>query len=126
MLRNTYFQNISTLHTYIISVCVCVCLELGEGPFTLSATELNDSVCVFGANVSSGEVFPLLKTSAQPTAIFNLMITSGLYKERASREITLLHVIITCYMIFDGDQSWKLTPACQPNVSIMFCFSPGR
>ncbi|XP_046719768.1 otogelin-like protein isoform X1 [Silurus meridionalis] len=63
--------------------------ELGEGPFTLYATEQNDSVCVFGANTSSGEVFPLLKTSAQPTAIFNLMITSGLYKERASRVPTV-------------------------------------
>uniref|UniRef100_A0AAR2L9B6 Otogelin-like n=1 Tax=Pygocentrus nattereri TaxID=42514 RepID=A0AAR2L9B6_PYGNA len=59
--------------------------QLGDGPFTLSTIELNDSVCVFGANVSSGEVFPLLRTNAQPTAIFNFMITSGLYKDRASR-----------------------------------------
>lgn len=79
--------------TYLCYVCFCVglCLELGEGPFTLSATELNDSVCVLGANVSSGEVFPLLKSSAQPTAIFNLMITSGLYKDRASRKGTRSH-----------------------------------
>ncbi|KAF5892797.1 otogelin-like protein, partial [Clarias magur] len=59
--------------------------ELGEGPFTLSTNEMNDSVCVFGANVSSGEVFPVLKTMAQPAAIFNLMITGGLFKGRASR-----------------------------------------
>uniref|UniRef100_A0A8B9GWV8 Otogelin-like n=1 Tax=Astyanax mexicanus TaxID=7994 RepID=A0A8B9GWV8_ASTMX len=60
-------------------------MELGDGPFTLSIIERNDSVCVFGANVSSGEVFPLLRTSGQITAIFNFMITSGLYKDRASR-----------------------------------------
>ncbi|XP_035381341.1 otogelin-like protein [Electrophorus electricus] len=59
--------------------------ELGEGPFTLSSTERNDSVCVFGANVSSGEVFPLLRSSAQPPSMLNIMITSGLYKDRASR-----------------------------------------
>nr|XP_055029604.1 otogelin-like protein isoform X1 [Misgurnus anguillicaudatus] len=59
--------------------------ELGEGPFTLSNGEQNESVCVFGANVSSGEVFPLLKTSAQPSTIFHFMITTGLYKDRASR-----------------------------------------
>lgn len=70
---------------------MCLRLELGEGPFTLSVSELNDSVCVFGTNVSSGEVFPLLKTNAQPTAIFNLMITSGLFKDRASRKSSLLH-----------------------------------
>ncbi|KAK3549020.1 hypothetical protein QTP70_025092 [Hemibagrus guttatus] len=78
-----------TVHWRSPTVCPYDCeyynQELGEGPFTLSATELNDSVCVLGANVSSGEVFPLLKSSAQPTAIFNLMITSGLYKDRASR-----------------------------------------
>uniref|UniRef100_A0A671KKB5 Otogelin-like protein n=1 Tax=Sinocyclocheilus anshuiensis TaxID=1608454 RepID=A0A671KKB5_9TELE len=59
--------------------------ELGEGPFTLSSAEQNDSVCVFGANVSSGEVFPLLRTNAQPSTIFHFMITTGLYKDRASR-----------------------------------------
>ncbi|TSL75303.1 Otogelin-like protein [Bagarius yarrelli] len=78
-----------TVHWRSPTVCPYDCeyynQELGEGPFTLSVTELNDSVCVFGANVSSGEVFPLLKSSSQPTAIFNLMITSGLYKDRASR-----------------------------------------
>ncbi|XP_051579938.1 otogelin-like protein [Myxocyprinus asiaticus] len=59
--------------------------ELGEGPFTLSSAEQNDSACVFGANVSSGEVFPLLRSSAQPSTIFHFMITTGLYKDRASR-----------------------------------------
>jgi len=66
-----------------------VYLELGEGPFTLSITEQNDSVCVFGANVSSGEVFPLLRTNAQPSTIFHFMMTTGLYKDRASSENTL-------------------------------------
>lgn len=76
-------------------ICVFVSfwgfLELGEGPFTLSNTEQNESVCVFGANVSSGEVFPLLKTSAQPSTIFHFMITTGLYKDRASREYMHMH-----------------------------------
>lgn len=72
-------------------ISVFVFLELGEGPFTLSNTEQNESACVFGANVSSGEVFPLLRTSAQPSTIFHFMITTGLYKDRASREHTQIH-----------------------------------
>ncbi len=67
------------------------CLELGEGPFTLSSAEQNDSACVFGANVSSGEVFPLLRTNAQPSTIFHFMITTGLYKDRASSK----HILFT-------------------------------
>uniref|UniRef100_A0A8C1LYF2 Otogelin-like n=1 Tax=Cyprinus carpio TaxID=7962 RepID=A0A8C1LYF2_CYPCA len=82
-------QNGITVNWRSPTVCPYDCeyynQELGEGPFTLSSAEQNDSVCVFGANVSSGEVFPLLRTNAQPSTIFHFMITTGLYKDRASR-----------------------------------------
>ncbi|KAI2653362.1 Otogelin-like protein [Labeo rohita] len=82
-------QNGVTVNWRSPTVCPYDCeyynQELGEGPFTLSSAEQNDSACVFGANVSSGEVFPLLKTNAQPSTIFHFMITTGLYKDRASR-----------------------------------------
>uniref|UniRef100_A0A672PWX8 Otogelin like n=1 Tax=Sinocyclocheilus grahami TaxID=75366 RepID=A0A672PWX8_SINGR len=82
-------QNGVTVNWRSPTVCPYDCeyynQELGEGPFTLSSAEQNDSACVFGANVSSGEVFPLLRTNAQPSTIFHFMITTGLYKDRASR-----------------------------------------
>ncbi|XP_059362862.1 otogelin-like protein [Carassius carassius] len=82
-------QNGVTVNWRSPTVCPYDCeyynQELGEGPFILSSAELNDSACVFGANVSSGEVFPLLRTNTQPSTIFHFMITTGLYKDRASR-----------------------------------------
>ncbi|XP_041966488.1 otogelin-like protein isoform X2 [Alosa sapidissima] len=63
--------------------------ELGDGPYTLWSGAANDSDCVFGANVSSGEVFPLLRAGlqiqTQSAAVFNFMVTAGLHKDRASR-----------------------------------------
>ncbi|XP_028823261.1 otogelin-like protein isoform X3 [Denticeps clupeoides] len=63
--------------------------ELGEGPYTLWSGSLNGSDCVFGANVSSGEVFPLLRppshTHTHTPTVFNFMITTGLYRDRTSR-----------------------------------------
>nr|XP_015208412.1 PREDICTED: otogelin-like protein [Lepisosteus oculatus] len=57
--------------------------ELGEGPYILFNSAYNDTV--FGANLTSGEVFPLPKISAEGSVLFNFMITAGLYKDRFSR-----------------------------------------
>ncbi|XP_066579842.1 otogelin-like protein [Amia ocellicauda] len=57
--------------------------ELGEGPYILFSVAYNDTV--FGANLTSGEVFPLPKISAAGGVLFNFMITAGLYKDKYSR-----------------------------------------
>uniref|UniRef100_A0A8C4SCC6 Otogelin like n=1 Tax=Erpetoichthys calabaricus TaxID=27687 RepID=A0A8C4SCC6_ERPCA len=69
------------------SVCSYDCeyynRELGEGPYILFNSAYNDTV--FGANITSGEVFPLPKISAEGKVLFNFMIIAGLYKDRFSR-----------------------------------------
>ncbi|XP_036375556.1 otogelin-like protein [Megalops cyprinoides] len=76
-----------TIHWRSPTVCSYDCeyynQELGEGPYTLSNVAFNDTV--FGANLTSGEVFPLPKISASGGVLFNFMITAGLYKDRFSR-----------------------------------------
>ncbi|KAJ8402412.1 hypothetical protein AAFF_G00369010 [Aldrovandia affinis] len=76
-----------TIHWRTPTVCPYDCeyynQELGEGPYTLSNVAFNDTV--FGANLTSGEVFPLPKISASGGVLFNFMITAGLHKDRFSR-----------------------------------------
>ncbi|MGH0145636.1 UNVERIFIED_CONTAM: hypothetical protein FKN15_009304 [Acipenser sinensis] len=57
--------------------------ELGDGPYIVYNSAYNDTV--FGANLTSGEVFPLPKISAEGKVLFNFMIIAGLYKDRYSR-----------------------------------------
>ncbi|RXM99072.1 Phosphatidylinositol phosphatase PTPRQ [Acipenser ruthenus] len=57
--------------------------ELGDGPYIVYNSAYNDTV--FGANLTSGEVFPLPRISAEGKVLFNFMIIAGLYKDRYSR-----------------------------------------
>ncbi|MGH0140233.1 UNVERIFIED_CONTAM: hypothetical protein FKN15_070894 [Acipenser sinensis] len=57
--------------------------QLGDGPYIVYNSAYNDTV--FGANLTSGEVFPLPKISAEGKVLFNFMIIAGLYKDRYSR-----------------------------------------
>ncbi|KAL4660219.1 otogelin-like protein [Arapaima gigas] len=63
--------------------CYYCVLELGEGPYILLNVAFNETVV--GANLTSGEVFPLPKIGAQSGILFNFMVTEGLFKDKFSR-----------------------------------------
>uniref|UniRef100_A0A8C9TD73 Otogelin like n=1 Tax=Scleropages formosus TaxID=113540 RepID=A0A8C9TD73_SCLFO len=80
-----------TIHWRSPTVCSVTCLlwayccvsELGEGPYVLLNAALNETVV--GANLTSGEVFPLPRIGAQSGILFNFMVTAGLFKDKFSR-----------------------------------------
>uniref|UniRef100_H3B7Q1 Otogelin like n=1 Tax=Latimeria chalumnae TaxID=7897 RepID=H3B7Q1_LATCH len=77
------------------SVCPYDCeyynRDLGQGPYTLISYAERD--IVLGANLTSGEVFPLPRISATGKILFSFMITPGLYK---SKELWLPVVSFEC------------------------------
>ncbi|KPP61896.1 hypothetical protein Z043_119959, partial [Scleropages formosus] len=75
-----------TIHWRSPTVCSYDCeyynQELGEGPYVLLNAALNETVV--GANLTSGEVFPLPRIGAQSGILFNFMVTAGLFKDKFS------------------------------------------
>lgn len=66
-----------------------IILELGSGPFSLVRADSNDTI--FGVNRTSSAVIPLARGQRlgqfpPPDILFNFMITTGLQKDRTSRE----------------------------------------
>uniref|UniRef100_A0A8C2SMA8 Otogelin like n=1 Tax=Coturnix japonica TaxID=93934 RepID=A0A8C2SMA8_COTJA len=77
-------QHGAVIHWRSPSLCAYDCeyynQGLGEGPYIMASTGENDTIV--GANISSRQIFPMPRNTANGNVFFSFMITPGLFKDK--------------------------------------------